>query len=203
VPHSLAELCVLPAEDLIKGRTVLDIGGFDGFFSQLFLERGAKYAIVLDNQEFLRYGWPDPCEALIADLPKDRGRKVLSLPGRGPQWFVKGDLMEWGDGADIVLFMNVLYHVNDPFAAMERVASLTREWLFISTSIIPDNEAGPDGWKWYLHGEGHSDPEVGKTVPCRPTFGAFREIIEKNGFVIEAEHLAGDHVGYRCRKVAK
>ena len=40
------------------GLTVLDLGGYDGRFGQVALERGAKSVLVLDNEDWRRYRAP-------------------------------------------------------------------------------------------------------------------------------------------------
>jgi tRNA (mo5U34)-methyltransferase len=143
----------------LSGKTVLDIGAFDGFFSFEAERRGATRVVALDH-----YVWS-------LDLPrahenwldcKERGAVPLQaeetpywqpdkLPGKRAYDiahkalnskvetvvgdFMKMDLQKLGL-FDVVLFLGVLYHMENPLGALKRVASVTKELAIIETHAI-------------------------------------------------------------------
>ena len=154
----------LPAD--LTGRSVLDIGAWDGGFSFEMERRGADRVVALDH-----YIWSidNPAqqaelrrcaEAGIAPRPWEEIPEVWKpdeLPGRGgfdaarhalgskveP---VVGDFQEIDLDSlgqfDVVLYLGVLYHVHDPFRAVQRLAKVTKEVAVIETgsSAIPGAE---------------------------------------------------------------
>ena len=98
-------------EDL-SGKSVLDIGCWDGFFSFECEKRGAERVVAADNWEnagrdafdFARTelgSKVEPLECDIYDLPDKLG----------------------GERFDVVLFLGVLYHLRHPLLALEKVAA--------------------------------------------------------------------------------
>jgi tRNA (mo5U34)-methyltransferase len=132
----------------LAGRSVLDIGAYDGFFSFAAEQRGAARVVALDH-----YTWSTDMVAYMQQWREARaaGRKLPSphltshwrpadLPGKAPfdaaraalgsqVESVVGDFMTIADsrvGAfDVVLFLGVLYHLEEPLSAMRRVFNFT------------------------------------------------------------------------------
>jgi tRNA (mo5U34)-methyltransferase len=110
----------------LRGRTLLDIGCWDGAYS---LEATRRGAAVTATDHFVWHGsWGDRrCIDLVqqhlapsmqivdADLPDLSAERV----GR----------------FDVVLFLGVLYHLRDPLTALERVADLTTDTLIVETRM--------------------------------------------------------------------
>jgi tRNA (mo5U34)-methyltransferase len=160
-----AELASLQLPDL-RGKTVLDIGAWDGFYSFAAERLGAKRVVALDHRV-----WSidrDALEAYRAErrrrrLPVERpeGQPAVwrpdTLPGkRGFDLahavlesrvepvvadFMTVDLDELGT-FDVVLFLGVLYHLRHPLLALERVARVTRDVAVIETeaAVVPGAE---------------------------------------------------------------
>jgi tRNA (mo5U34)-methyltransferase len=169
----------LPAD--CTGKTVLDIGGYDGEIAAECLRRGASSAIVFDNGQWTDYTWAKP----------------LVKPGCVYQ---RGDLMDWGavapKPADIVLLYNVIYHIRDPWAAIERCRVLTKETFVICTSFIEGDKED-----WRLQGRNDLDIKINDvhTIFWRPTIPGLRRMLELNGFTIDEQvGPVGDHVCIRC-----
>ena len=110
-----------------SGKTVLDVGAWDGFFSFECERRGAKRVLATDSLmwrlETGRAGFDTAREAL--------GSTVESL---------EIDVMELapervGGTFDVVLFLGVLYHMRDPMLALERAASVTGERMILETHL--------------------------------------------------------------------
>lgn len=169
----------LPAD--CTGKSVLDIGGYDGEMAAECLRRGAASALVYDNGEYLDYNWARP---------------VLK-PGVD---FQRGDLLAFGSippkSADIVLLYNVIYHVRDPWSAIERCRLLTRETFVICTPFLPGDETD-----WRLQGVNDHQKFINErhTIYWRPTLPGIRRLLELCGFVIDEEvGPVGDHICLRC-----
>jgi tRNA (mo5U34)-methyltransferase len=113
-------------EDL-SGRTVLDVGAWDGFFSFECERRGADRVLATDSVmwrlETGKAGFETAREALrsrVDSLEVD----VMEL---SPQHV--------GGTFDIVLFLGVLYHMRDPMLALEHAASVTGERMLNDTHL--------------------------------------------------------------------
>lgn len=88
-----------------KGKSVLDIGCWDGYFSFMAEQRGAKRVVSLDDPEF-RWGGLD-------------GYKFLHRHFQSRAEWCKGSIFALPrERFDIVLCYGVLYHINDPLTAM-------------------------------------------------------------------------------------
>jgi len=164
----------LPAD--CTGLSVLDVGCYDGGQASLCAQRGAAPVTAIDSREYRLYkDWPDPAW----DLPGVR--------------FVEADLFDWTEPADLVICSNVIYHVRDPFAAIDRLRALTRWRLVLRTSFVAD---GADrGWKRYDDGMGHPNG----TVWCRPTPAGLVAALHAGGFpTVEEQGRAGDHIVVEC-----
>jgi len=162
----------------MQGKTVLDIGGYDGHLAARALEHGAAKAVCLDNREWERYGWNEP------------------MPFSGVE-YQGGDFLHAGEPADVVFCMNVIYHVVDPAAGLQRLRELSREALVIRTSWVSEEET-ENGWKFYPRGEGHTNG----TVWCRPSKSGLRHDLAEHGFSVEQEITAqhpNDEVTFVCR----
>jgi tRNA (mo5U34)-methyltransferase len=145
--HWEAALRSLQLPDL-HGKSVLDIGAYDGFFSFAVERLGAARVVALDH-----YVWSADMAAYLRDwresqrtgaaLPsihESRHWQPDTMPGRrafdaareilgSKVEVVVGDFMtmDLGDLGrfDVVLFLGVLYHMENPLGAMRRVASVT------------------------------------------------------------------------------
>jgi tRNA (mo5U34)-methyltransferase len=118
----------LPAD--LTGRSVLDVGAWDGFFSFEAERRGARRVVALDPAAW-REGRPENEWGSKAGF--ELARRVL---GSGVE-DVDLDLLEISPETlgrfDVVLFLGVLYHLPDPLPVLERVASVTAGLLILET----------------------------------------------------------------------
>jgi tRNA (mo5U34)-methyltransferase len=159
------ELAALRLPDL-AGKTVLDIGAWDGYFSFAAERLGASRIVALDHyvwsldlaahfaywEECRRRGVaPRPYHEMDywkpAELPGKRGFD-LARAALGSEVeervadFMIVDLAALGT-FDVVLYLGVLYHMENPLEAMRRVFAATRELAVIETEavVIPGQES--------------------------------------------------------------
>jgi tRNA (mo5U34)-methyltransferase len=144
----------------LRGKDVLDVGAWDGYFSFDAERRGAARVVALDHYVWALdaqardHYWracrqagvtPKDCHLVpqlwrYDALPGKRGFDAAREALRSKVEAVVGDFQTMdlaGLGAfDVVFFFGVLYHVRHPLAALERVAELTRELAIIETSAV-------------------------------------------------------------------
>ncbi|MBA3262805.1 MAG: DUF1698 domain-containing protein [Thermoleophilaceae bacterium] len=128
--------------DDLRGKTVLDIGAWDGFFSFEAERRGAERVVAIDpNAWRVPVGPDNPWSGQEGFNLARRvlGSKVedvdIGLDELTPERIGGFDELtpERIGGFDIVLFMGVFYHLPDPLPILERVASVTAERLVLET----------------------------------------------------------------------
>jgi tRNA (mo5U34)-methyltransferase len=124
-----AQLPRLHLPDL-TGKTVLDVGAWDGFFSFEAERRGAARVVALDTFSWQVRG-SGTGKAGFELARRALGSKVED---------VEVDVMDIapetvGGTFDVVLFLGVLYHLRHPFLALERLRSVTSELLIVETHV--------------------------------------------------------------------
>jgi tRNA (mo5U34)-methyltransferase len=150
-PGKLARLR-LPAS--LAGRTVLDVGAWDGFFAFEAERRGAARVLAVDSFCWSGDGWGKKAgfelarEALGSKV-EDAEIEVLDLDPARIGTF------------DVVLFLGVLYHMRHPLLALEKVAAVTQGLLVLETKVdflhvhrpaaafYPEKELNNDPTNWW------------------------------------------------------
>ena len=117
-------------EDL-NGRTVLDIGAWDGFFSFEAERRGAARVVAVDPACWREPAWgPD-------GWGTQRGFNLARIALGSAVEDLDTDLLdlrpERVGSFDLVLLLGVLYHLPDPWPVLERAAAVTAGTLVIET----------------------------------------------------------------------
>lgn len=154
-----AELAAFGLPEDLTGASVLDIGGWDGYFAFAAERRGASRVAVLDH-----YMWSLDIPGQQAYWQRCRDEGVTPLPYHETEhWqpdrlpgkrgfdtarealgssveaivadFMTTDLTELGTW-DYVLYLGVLYHIPDPMTALQRVGSVTRTCAVIETEAV-------------------------------------------------------------------
>ena len=144
----------------LRGKTVLDIGAWDGYFSFEAERRGAARVVALDHymwsmdiprqQQYWEECWttgkvPEPYHTLPElwrpdALPGKAGFDTAHRARESRVEAVVGDIMTVDldrlGTFDVVLFLGVLYHVRHPLLALERLARLTNDLLVIETEAV-------------------------------------------------------------------
>ena len=137
----------LPAD--LTGKTVLDVGAWDGFFSFAAEERGAK---VLATDHFV---WNEPGEFGMEGFNTARELRGSTID------YLDIDVTEITEERvgrhDIVLFLGVLYHLRDPLDALQRLAAITNELLIVESEVTFFGEPHTPLARFYETGELHED----------------------------------------------
>ena len=155
--ESMLEAMGLPE---LAGKSVLDIGAWDGYFSFAAERLGADRVVALDH-----YVWSMDLVAQVQHFHECHAQGV-----KPPQWetvpsvwrpeelpgklgfdtahralgsrvesrvadYMTVDLEELGQ-FDVVFYLGVLYHMKNPLASLERLAQITGELAVIETTAV-------------------------------------------------------------------
>lgn len=116
----------MPAD--LRGKTVLDVGARDGFFSFEAERRGASRVLATDRLAWAggpagsRDGF-DLARRILRSRVEDRLIDVADLAPETVGTF------------DVVLFIDRLHHARNPLLAVEKVLSVTRSHLILETHV--------------------------------------------------------------------
>jgi tRNA (mo5U34)-methyltransferase len=114
----------------LTGKTVLDVGAWDGFFSFEAERRGASRVVALDT-----FSWQARGEG-TGKAGFELARRALGSKVEDVEVEVMDISPETVGGTfDVVLFLGVLYHLKHPFLAIEKLRSVTRELLIVETHV--------------------------------------------------------------------
>jgi SAM-dependent methyltransferase len=119
VDRSRTARAILP--DDLEGKTVLDVGSKFGYFCFEAVKRGAKRVVGIDVD-------PDSVRKarLLADCTgHDAHFECLDAEVDVPR-----------ESFDYVLCLNLLHHLRDPLALIERLTAITRERLVLETAAL-------------------------------------------------------------------
>ena len=114
-------------DDLI-GRSVLDVGAWDGFFSFEAERRGARRVLATDTLAWHPHG-PYRQEGFnlarraLGSRVEDQLIDVMDLSPQAVGVF------------DLVLFLGLFYHLRHPLLALERIFSVTGDQLILETHL--------------------------------------------------------------------
>ncbi len=141
--------------DDLTGKTVIDIGAYDGVFSFEAERRGAARVLATDG---VAWTWPGgdarrnfelACEVLGSSVES----QTITVEELSPEAV--------GGTFDVVLFYGVLYHSPDPLGYLKRVRSVTGGMAIIETAVdlldvevpalayYPDASFNNDGSNWF------------------------------------------------------
>jgi tRNA (mo5U34)-methyltransferase len=170
VDDTPSRLSKIHMPDDLSGKTVLDVGAWDGFFSFEAERRGASRVLATDSFSWSGEGWGtkdgfELARRTLGSRVEDRELDVLDLSPDSVGVF------------DVVFFLGVLYHMKHPLLALERVSSVTRELLIMSTFVDATWTRRPAA-AFYPRAEANSDP----TNWWGPNPGAVVAMLETAGF---------------------
>jgi tRNA (mo5U34)-methyltransferase len=154
IEHLRARIAQFPIPADLRGKRVLDIGAWDGWFSFEMERRGA--------------------EVMAVDAtPHERFRVARELLGSKVEYRVD-DVYRLSSEKigrfDIVLFLGVLYHLKHPMLALERVCELSTEMVCVQSFVTDDGSdlSARPVMEFYETTElrGQFDNWVGPNVAC-------------------------------------
>lgn len=138
----------------LEGRTVLDIGAWNGYYSFEAKRRGASRVLATDA-----YCW---------DHQSWRGKETFDFARRHLDVDVEDlriDVMDMSESIpgrfDVVLFLGVFYHLFDPIEGLRRAASVAKQLLIVETYLeatefdrpamifYPGKELAGDATNWW------------------------------------------------------
>lgn len=115
-------LAQFPIPQDLRGKRVLDVGAWDGWFSFEMERRGAE-VVAIDRVESPKF---HEIRRLLGSKVDYREMDVYELrPDRIGRF-------------DIVVFLGVLYHVRDPLLALERVCSVSTDMAIVESLTLKD-----------------------------------------------------------------
>jgi tRNA (mo5U34)-methyltransferase len=183
----------LALPDDLTGKTVLDIGAWDGFYSFECERRGAARVVASDLFAWRQMGWDGKAGFEVA-------RRALGSHVEDVEIDVFDISPETVGTFDIVLFLGVLYHLRDPFRGLAHAASVTRELLIIEThvdlldverpamAIYPGEELAGDETNW-------SGPNVPALTGMLGSMGLDAELLSLEPQIGDEEWLRATGTG--------
>lgn len=190
----------------LSGRTVLDIGAWNGFFSFEAKRRGASHVLATDS-----YCWSHP--DIKGRETFDIARAALSLEVDAREIDATDLSAETVGDFDVVLYLGVFYHRYDAIESLAKVARLAKDVLIVETHLelrdldvpamvfFPGRELANDPTNWWGPNEhcmkalllGHGFKEVEMTAhPAgsnRAIFHAWRNLDRRLAVVAEDDRL--------------
>jgi len=183
----------------LAGKSVLDIGAWDGYYT--FMAEGAAasrvvaldhYAWSVDYKKATDYAERErvagrPIRAFHTvpglwdpvGLPGKRGFDVASRALNSRAEVIVADFMTMDLAAlgtfDVVFFLGVVYHLEEPLRALRRVRQVTRGFAVIESEAV--SVPGPF-WKFAGHAQVNHDP----TIWWVPTVEGLRDMCLAAGF---------------------
>jgi len=122
VDNDPRRLDLLQFPDDLTGKSVLDIGAYDGFFSFEAEKRGAARVLALDHNPPDLYGF-NTAKEILGSRVEHRVGSVYDLSPKTVGEF------------DVVLFLGVIYHLRSPLLALERIHSVCREVMYVESHV--------------------------------------------------------------------
>jgi tRNA (mo5U34)-methyltransferase len=112
----------------LAGRSVLDIGAWNGFYSFEAKRRGAARVLATDS-----YCWTHP--GFQGRKTFEFARRALALEIDAQEIDVADISPETVGEFDVVLFLGVFYHRYDPLEALARAARVAKHLLIVETLL--------------------------------------------------------------------
>lgn len=180
----------------VAGKSVLDIGAWDGAFSFEAERRGARDVLATDDFCWTGKAWNGAATKAGFDYAhkrlKSRVRsQVIDVPAITPDAL--------GGQFDVVLMLGVLYHVKDVLACLEAAASVTNETLVIET-VTGLNDYHHPVMRYLVPGEIGGD-KTNFFVPNIACISAMLTVLGFNKVACETNPLASVEHGIYNRHI--
>jgi tRNA (mo5U34)-methyltransferase len=178
------EADALFAKVSVRGRSVVDIGAWNGGFTVEAKRRGAGSMLAIDTD-----AWASPAsrgkesfELVMSRLGIEVETKHLDIQSASV-----AAIGHW----QVVLFLGVLYHLFNPIAALRCLSDITDEVLVLETHLELQNLTTP-AMAFYPGSELNGDP----TNWWAPNRAAVEALLKSVGFpkVLFTPHPAGPNV---------
>ncbi|MBV8097486.1 MAG: DUF1698 domain-containing protein [Acetobacteraceae bacterium] len=124
----IARMSRLIFDRSIAGKSVLDIGCWDGAYSIEAARRGAARVLATDHYVW-HGGWGDRRCFELARAHLAPQIEVMDID-------VRHISVESLGRFDMVLFLGVFYHLRHPFKVLEQVAALAQEMLVVESRLV-------------------------------------------------------------------
>ncbi len=137
----------------LRGKRVLDIGAWDGWFSFEMERRGAT-VVAVDATKKTRFL---EARAMMGSKVEHVVADISHLTPRDVGYF------------DIVLFFGVLYHLKHPMLALERVCELSTDLVCVESFVTDEQPSGTIPAMEFYEGTelaGQFDNWVGPNISC-------------------------------------
>ncbi|HVZ23363.1 MAG TPA: DUF1698 domain-containing protein, partial [Vicinamibacterales bacterium] len=162
----------------LTGKTVLDIGAWDGFFSFECERRGAKRVLAIDTYSWDTYGKQG---FLLA-------HEMLNSKVEHQRCAAEDITPEALGTFDVVLCLGVFYHLRSPIAVLDRIRSVTTGTLILEThALVPAvHERYP--LVSFFPGDG-LEAGLKYEFSAEPTMEALKQMLRASGFTrVEVKH---------------
>jgi tRNA (mo5U34)-methyltransferase len=163
----------MPVE--MRGKSFLDIGAWDGFFSFAAEKRGSTNVLATD-----KFVWEGNLLPVMPRCSKEgflTARALLNSKVRDMNIDPFEMAPENVGVFDVVLLAGVIYHVKHPWLLIEKVAAVTGEMLILETATDCNLMRRP-AVALYRKGELGGDD----TNWCGPNIPALRNMLLESGF---------------------
>jgi len=170
------QLLQIPTD--LRGKTVLDIGAWDGFFSFECERRGASRVVAIDSYAWDHHGMDG---FLLAHEVLRSKVEYVHLAAEAIDPATLGTF-------DLVLCLGVLYHLRSPITVLERIRKVTAGTLICEThALVPAfHERYPLISFFPGDGQGFNLPYEFCAVP---TLECLRQMLQAAGFpTIRVKH---------------
>ena len=195
-----AEFDAVFAPLTLGGQSVLDVGAWNGAFSFEAKRLGAARVLATDM-----YSWAHPTFNGFEKFLYVRKDGRLEIEYRVLDTHqIKRDVVE---EFDVVLFLGVFYHLEDPINVIANIAEVATSWLVVETHLDLDDVPNP-AMRYYPGADLAGDPTNWwgpnqKCVEALLTTAGFSEIhFTRNPFhplrgIFHARRANGGAVGWR------
>jgi tRNA (mo5U34)-methyltransferase len=193
----------------LSGKRVLDVGAWDGYWTFEALRRGAVQALAIDDfSDYLGYlenkdrkAWEtfDTCRDILGYETWQCPRLDMSV------YDVRKEITGM---FDVIFCFGTLYHLRHPLLALDLLASVCREEIYVESAILDDFSPYRGGFGQGYPGsqmvmEFYPDNQYGdnKTNWWVPTLTCLMHLVRAAGFdEVEGWKLTGnpDQLGH-CR----
>jgi len=163
----------------LTGKSVLDIGAWDGFFSFECERRGAARVLAIDTFAWDHYGKDGFLLAHQTLNSKVEHRRLAAEDF---------DVATLGT-FDLVLFLGVFYHLRSPIQVLDRIRAVTTGTLICEThALVPAfHEKYP--LVSFFPGDG-LEAGLKYEFSSEPTIEAMRQMLRSSGFTkVDVKHM--------------